>query len=276
MRGKRVSDEFVKAIYRRRDAGIPIRQIASETGSNESTIRGILKRRLANTKFQRKSRLGRPRTTSTRTDQRISMAMKRDRFQTYRAIAKDFQISEQTVRRRSLEKYMKKRVALVNVLNRAQQQNRVRWCANHKNTDFGKWIFSDEATFHLADCSGPRRVLCHRKNGEKYNPNCVVFNPVKSRQSVSIWGWFNNDGSGCFQLIKGTINSTKYINILTEKLLPYLDNIPINSSKDLVFQQDNAPPHTSAATHVTPTLTKSLIRSMPRRLLDVCHRRGLR
>ena len=248
MRGKRSSDEFAKAIYTQIDSGKSIRETANNLGVHPTTIARIVSRRISDTNSQQKAALGRPKITSTRTDHQIILALKRKRFAPFIRISKQFHVSRQTVSRRARLFSIKKRRALVNVLSRMQQLNRLRWCKLHKNSNFTQWIFSDEATFQLADCSSPRRPFVARKPGEKYAPACVVFNPVKSRESLTIWGCIRNDGSSRFHILRGTVNADRYITILQQNLIPLLDNVPLSQLGIIKFQQDNAPPHVAGTT----------------------------
>ena len=60
--------------------------------------------------------------------------------------------------------------------------------------------------------------------------------------SVMVWGVINANGPGPIVRLQGQINSTKYINMLTEHFLPYFGQ---NLNDNLIFMQDNAPIHTA-------------------------------
>lgn len=59
-----------------------------------------------------------------------------------------------------------------------------------------------------------------------------------------VWGCMSAAGVGKLHIIDGTVNGTKYINILENYLLP---SIPIcqTSYGEYIFKQDNAPCHTA-------------------------------
>ena len=59
--------------------------------------------------------------------------------------------------------------------------------------------------------------------------------------SIMIWGCFSLSGVGHIYRVEGSINSSRYQNILKTYMLP-------SSTKDVIFQQDNAPLHTSRST----------------------------
>ena len=99
MRGKRLSDEFCKVIYKQRDAGMTIRKIAAILEIQAKSVQRVLKRRQASTSNQIKQQLGRPRCTDSRTDGQILLALKRNRFEPYTDRAKQFSVSQNTIRR---------------------------------------------------------------------------------------------------------------------------------------------------------------------------------
>jgi len=53
---------------------------------------------------------------------------------------------------------------------------------------------------------------------------------------------------GPIALIDGTVNTALYIEILTEKLVPFVDVIAVDGVINTVFQQDNASCHVSKRT----------------------------
>jgi len=56
-----------------------------------------------------------------------------------------------------------------------------------------------------------------------------------------VWGCFSKDGTGALEIVEGTMNSEKYINILKKNLLPLMNEC--HSFGIDIFQQDNAPCH---------------------------------
>ena len=60
-----------------------------------------------------------------------------------------------------------------------------------------------------------------------------------------VWGCFCNNKLGPLVLIEGTLNSDKYIELLEEHLLPFLNDLGIENH---IFQDDNAPCHASIKT----------------------------
>ena len=57
-----------------------------------------------------------------------------------------------------------------------------------------------------------------------------------------VWGCFSYSGKGKLVILDNTINSIRYQQILCENLIESANTMNLN---EFIFQQDNAPPHTS-------------------------------
>ena len=60
------------------------------------------------------------------------------------------------------------------------------------------------------------------------------------------WGCIRYEGEGTLDSIVGNINSQKYIQVLDTHLWPVIAKVPVGP--DYIFQEDNAPVHTSRET----------------------------
>lgn len=245
---KTVSDDLARKVYRAADRGRSQRQIAAETGVNRETVRNIIRRRVGNTLKQHLSTNGRPRCTTSRTDQYLLLATKRDRFRSNRSLGAEFHLSDGTVRNRLKEFRVISALAVRNYLTSTNRLLRRVWCRRHSKTDFRLWLFSDESTFELADCSIMRRAHVHRAKGEKYAAPCILPAGRQNRQKLMVWGLISATGQGVLAFVDGTLNSQAYQNLLRDNLLPFLDLQPLHHRYRLLFQQDNAPCHAAAAT----------------------------
>ncbi len=67
-----------------------------------------------------------------------------------------------------------------------------------------------------------------------------------------VWGCISEYGMGSLHVLEGTMNDEKYIKVLEQHMLP---------SRQCVFHQDNAKPHTAA-------ITTAWLRSRRDRLLN--------
>ena len=125
--------------------------------------------------------------------------------------------------------------------------------------DWDKVIFSNESKVEIGWNSRP--VWVFRTEAEKHHPDCLVPAFKGNRSSIMVWSCFAGDKLGPLLAFgKGGINSAEYIQTLKDGLLKFLEdinNIENEESSDAVqvatigeyiFQQDNAPIHTSAAT----------------------------
>jgi len=59
---------------------------------------------------------------------------------------------------------------------------------------------------------------------KKYKQDCLAPT-VKNSDGVMVWGCFCKDRMGPLVLVDGNINAAKYIQILDEYLLPYLQEL---------------------------------------------------
>ena len=60
-----------------------------------------------------------------------------------------------------------------------------------------------------------------------------------------VWACFMGTKLGPIAFIDGTINTALYINILSDKLLPFIDVLRNDGVSNVTFQQDNASCHVS-------------------------------
>ena len=131
---------------------------------------------------------------------------------------------------------------------------RINWCEKHKEKTAYYWtqvIFSDESSVEVGKQS--RQVKIWRRVGERFNTECLAPTFKSGRQSVMIWGCFAGGIKGplvfCDEVKeKERINSDTYITILKTYLLPYQHAVRELTGGSVVYQQDNAPIHTSRAT----------------------------
>ena len=143
MRGKRTSDDLAKLIYRFKDANPDYANsaIARIFSISESTLKGILKRRIG----QKKVKLGRKSVLTRRIKRQLLGRRNRnlklwlsDLLLTARRL-----FSYATAHRFLKNRGIRNRVAVQDVLTNAQK-DRVHLCRRHLFFDFTKGIFSDE------------------------------------------------------------------------------------------------------------------------------------
>ena len=87
-----------------------------------------------------------------------------------------------------------------------------------------------------------------RSKNEKFARCCILPASVACRKKLMIWGFICSTGEGGYAVVDGRVTAASYQQLLTENLLPFLDDIPLSRAAATIFQQDNAPPHSAGAT----------------------------
>lgn len=134
------------------------------------------------------------------------------------------------------------------LLTKAHADKRRAWAA-----DYGKWtveawnavLFSDESKFDLFGSDGQQ--WCWRTPGQRLDPRCVKKKVKHGGGNVMVWGVITPYGVGRLHRITERMDSDFYIGVLEESLLGTLKDYHIKR-KDVYFQQDNDPKHTSKKT----------------------------
>src|SRR4051794_33013806 len=102
----------------------------------------------------------------------------------------------------------------------------------------GKNYFSDESRFEIFKNDSQKWVW--RTKDEKYHKDCLQPT-VKHSDGVMVWDFFTKYNKGPLVVVEGSINSAKYIELLNQYLLSFLNEIGF----DYIYQDDNAPCHTA-------------------------------
>lgn len=127
------------------------------------------------------------------------------------------------------------------LLTNPQKRKRYEWACKYRSwtsEDWKKVIFSDETTIEV-QLAQPRLV---RKGSEPLSP-LHMSQRIKMPQKVMIWGCMSHYGFGRLHVVEGTMNSSKYINVLSNRMKPQAD--AWYNGSQYIFQQDNAPCHTA-------------------------------
>ena len=104
-----------------------------------------------------------------------------------------------------------------------------------------KWnnvVFTDEKLFTLNGCDS---YHCWMRDGR--SPRRVK-NILKA-SGLMIWAMILPNGLVSFEVMKGKVNSEKYINIIKSKAIPIIN---INYQRQMTWQHDNCPTHVSRLT----------------------------
>ena len=125
-------------------------------------------------------------------------------------------------------------------LKRIIRTDRLKWCKEKKNwaEEWKQVVWSDESRFALFQSDGRARVW--RSPKEAYNEDCIQSTVKFGGGSVMFWGCFGWHGVGPLVVVEGNMDSDKYVNLLANRFIPWVDNYP-NS----IFQQDESSCHIS-------------------------------
>jgi len=128
-------------------------------------------------------------------------------------------------------------------VNGRNKKKRLDWAKEKKNwkNEWERIIWSDESYFRLFNGDGRRWVW--RQPKEKFDVNCLIPTHKSGQDGIMVWGCFHKNGLGPLVRLDGRVNSRDYINLLQDNFLPYLDSL--EDKENLIFQEDNAPIHTS-------------------------------
>uniref|UniRef100_A0A4W6ESG7 Tc1-like transposase DDE domain-containing protein n=1 Tax=Lates calcarifer TaxID=8187 RepID=A0A4W6ESG7_LATCA len=122
------------------------------------------------------------------------------------------------------------------LINERQRLAQCCWVQAHKNWTARNWkkiLGSDESSFQLYP--PPDNVRVRRRPGEALSPACTVHG----------LGCRSAAGVGHLTVCDGTLNSAKYCVIFETHMLPSARAL-FRRSQNWMFQQDNAPHHTSS------------------------------
>lgn len=112
------------------------------------------------------------------------------------------------------------------------------------NEEVKQTIFSDESKFNLHFSDG--KVSVWREPGTGLKPEHLQKTFKHGGGSVMVWGCFSYHGVGNLEFIEGTMDSAKYVDILSRNLRSSATNMGL---KSFVFQQDNDPKHKAKLTN---------------------------
>jgi transposase len=226
-------------------------EIAAIVRRSKGAVQGVIERYIDGGFTTATQRSGRSSKLSKRDERQLVREVKKDRSITLEPLTEAFNksltisVSSRTVQR-TLHNYgfysrVAKKKPLVTEKNK---KIRLEWCKRMKNwkEEWDKVIFSDESRYLIF--KNDAHKLVWRRCDEKYKQDCLAPT-VKNSDGVMVWGCFCKDRMGPLILVDGNINAAKYIQILDEHLLPYLQELGI---ENYIFQDDNAPCHTAKST----------------------------
>ena len=168
-----------------------------------------------------------------------------------RALAREFETPEATMRRLVKEDLGLKSLAKVKVqqLTPAQREKRLEMCrlmlSKLKREAAGKiLIFSDEKDFHLTKHHNRRNDRTLATNAKAVDPTHRFQGHAKFPQKAMFFGFIGSDGKAFPGIwINGTLDSTKYKSILARHVIPVLNST--YGAGNYIWMQDGASSHTA-------------------------------
>jgi len=247
------------------DGGATTSEIIEKTGRSKSAINKTLTRYDYKTFTGVTPPPGNPKILSERKKRNLVRVVRKHRRKTLSDITNILpdNPSVRTLQRELKEVGIQKHIAIKKPwISDENKQKRLDWCRAHKDWPLSKWmkvIFSDECKVEIG--KDARAIWVFRDASEKYCEDCLVSALKGPKASIMVWGCFSANKLGpLLTFSKGGISSAEYIDTLKNGLLPFieqLNNIPrateldaihVCTIGDYIFQQDNAPIHTSQAT----------------------------
>lgn len=245
-------------------AGQTVANVARAFNVNPATIVRLRHRFQTTGSVSDAPRSGRPRSLSNADDRYIRLSSLRDRFRPATSITNDLNrtrnvnVTAQTVRNRLHQSGLNARRPEIAVqLTDNHRRLRRQWAQMHQRWNMAQWrtvLFSDESRFNL-DFADRRRRVWRRRN-ERYARCCILEHDRYGGGSVMVWGAVSWNRKSDLVVIDGNLNAQRYVN---EILRPNV--LPLVRRYNMIFQQDNARPHTARVSR--DFLNNHNIRNLP-------------
>ncbi len=234
------------------EAGMNVAAVSRSIGCSRSTISRLRSRFLDTGSLKDRPRAGRPRKTSDNEYRYITLTSRRNRFYSGQKLANHLfvttgtRISAKTARNRLHSAQLRARRPCVGVpLTRRHRRDRLNWAQRHLRWTQRQWhnvLFTDESRFAVQFSDGRLRVW--RRKGERYDAANVIQRDRYGGGSVMVWGGISRNSKTTLVTVPGTLTAARYCDeIIVPVVVPYL-----RQRNGVIFQQDNARPHTARHT----------------------------
>jgi len=237
------------------EEGYTSRQIALREKVAHSTVIRINHKLKSTNSLLNKPKSGRPRIFNKRFERRIIRYILTGECFTAVDIKNKLKIQEnintssETIRRILKKNGFKSKVKSKKpFLSKKHMLRRLNFARKYKNwtiEDWKKIIWSDECKFILVDSNG--RQYCWKKSNEPLDKRHIKPTIKFGGGNIMVWGCFCSQGIGNLCRINEKMNSEIYCQVLEEDFLETLNWYNIDK-REIIFQQDNDPKHTSKLT----------------------------
>ncbi|KFM74451.1 Transposable element Tcb2 transposase, partial [Stegodyphus mimosarum] len=242
------------------EAGWPYWRIARHLSRSDATIKRCWQEWVNHGRTQCQEGSGRLRETTEREDRamvRVALTAP-DASLSSIVRATSASVTARTIHRRLTERGLRsprplRRLSLTSV----QRQARLQWYRAHSHGDVTEWnriVFSVESLFELSPDDQRRRVW--RRPGQRCDTNLTVFRQTVRQPGVMVWSAILFHSRTPLVVIRRNLTAQQYVDeVLRPVVLPF-----ISRHHGLIFQQNNARPHTahvSTACRTLPWPTRS-------------------
>ena len=227
--------------------GHTVRQIAAFVRRSRNSVHQCLQR-LSHGSIDYEKRPGRGKATTIREDHRLKRMALQNRRAPSRLLSYQLadktgkQVSSRTVCRRLIETGVNARRPRKKTEN--HRRLRLVWATTHTQWTLDDWksvLSTDESNVSIGNDGA---LYVWRLKSEEFLPECRD-RTVQHAASVMVWGSMFWHGVGSLVKLEGRLDSKAYQQVLEEHML---SDAAALIKDDFVFQQDNAPIHTSRST----------------------------
>lgn len=244
-RGKALNDDEKAVIIKESAKGTSPNDIATKIGRHVDTVKRFQKNPAPRKK---RSDAGTSKTVTDRDLRNIGRQVRRKPGMTSKSIFTKAGLPNvpKSTRNMILQKISSVKSPLKQPPLTPRHKNlRVEWARKYMKMDMGLVLFTDETRSTL---DGP----------DGWANGWVYFNDERHQRlkrqqqggGIMIWAGIIGDRLvGPVRVPEGVkVTSAAYCNLLTQCLVPWLDNIPLSLRRDFIFMHDNAPSHSARAT----------------------------
>ena len=229
------------------EGGLSVNEVSHRLHVPTRTLWRWRARFVAEGEVERLPGSGRPSRTSHRSDRRLVRLSRRDPFASSSQLLGDWaeQVSSRTVRRRLRRAALFSRRPLTRtLLTPRHREARLQWAMRRCHFREAQWrriVFTDESRFLLRPVDG--RVRVWRRQTEVLRQDLVSETTAFGGGSVMVWGAICCDGRSPLLVLRRTVTGDSYVQILSNHLLPWAEQLLGPPHTVWLLQDDKAPPH---------------------------------